>query len=59
MQSVGEATTAAETAYELTWRIPVGEHFALQPDVQYVDDPGTNPALGDALVVILRVEAVF
>jgi porin len=59
MQSTGDATTAAETAYELTWRIPFGNHFALQPDVQYIDDPGTNPALEDALVVMLRVEAVF
>lgn len=59
MSSVGEATTAAETVYELTWRIPFGEHLALQPDVQYVDDPDTDPGIADALVVILRVEATF
>lgn len=59
MSSMGEATTAAETIYELTWRIPFGEHLALQPDVQYVDDPDTNPGIADALVVILRVEATF
>lgn len=57
--SMGEPTTAAETAYELTWRIPFGEHFALQPDVQYIDDPDTSPGIEDALVVMLRVEALF
>ena len=59
LQLAGEATTAAETVYELTWRIPFGAHFALQPDVQYVDDPDTNPAREDALVVMLRAEAMF
>jgi porin len=58
-QAMGGASNAAETAYELTWRIPVGAHVALQPDVQYVDEPDTNPAIEDALVVMLRVEAVF
>jgi porin len=57
--ATGDATTAAETAYELTWRIPLGEHFALQPDLQYIDDPDTNPGIDAALVVMLRVEAQF
>jgi carbohydrate-selective porin OprB len=56
---MGDVSNAAETAYELTWRIPIGAHVALQPDVQYVDEPDTNPAIEDALVVMLRVEAVF
>ena len=51
------ATDAAEYALEATWRIPLGEHFALQPDLQYVIHPGTDPTLDDALVFILRVEA--
>ena len=59
LQAAGTATTTAETAYELTWRIPCGEHFALQPDVQYIDDPDTDPSIEDALVVMLRVEAAF
>jgi porin len=56
MQDAGVAVTAGELAYELTWRVPVGEHVVLQPDVQYVVDPDSNPAIDDALVVILRVE---
>lgn len=46
----------AETNIELTWRIPVAEWLVLQPDVQYIINPGTNPQLGDALVVGLRFE---
>jgi porin len=56
MRAAGVATTAAETALELTWRVAFGEHLVLQPDLQYILDPDTNPALDDALVVMLRVE---
>jgi len=53
----GIATDVAEYALEATWRIPLGRHFALQPDVQYVINPDTDPAIDDALVFILRLEA--
>lgn len=56
MRDAGVAVTSAETAFELTWRVPVGEHLVLQPDVQYVVEPDSNPAIDDALVFILRVE---
>lgn len=53
----GVATDLAEYALEATWRIPLGRHFVLQPDVQYVVHPDTDPAIDDALVFILRLEA--
>jgi porin len=56
MDAAGVPVTSGEQVYELTWRVPVGEHVVLQPDVQYVVDPDSNPAIDDALVVILRVE---
>jgi porin len=56
MRAEGVAVTAGELACELSWRIPFGEHLVLQPDVQYVVDPDTNPDIADALVLILRVE---
>jgi porin len=56
MTADGVDTTAAETAVELTWRVPLGEHVVLQPDLQYVFDPDTNPAIDDALVFMLRIE---
>lgn len=59
MRADGVATTAAETAFELTWRVPLGDHVVLQPDVQYVLDPDTSEAIDDALVVMLRVELSF
>jgi porin len=55
----GEATTQGECDLELTWRLELGGHVALQPDLQYVIDPGTDPAVDDALVFVLRVEAWF
>ncbi|HET9693971.1 MAG TPA: carbohydrate porin [Steroidobacteraceae bacterium] len=59
MRAAGTVTTAAETALELTWRVPLGEHVVLQPDLQYVIDPDSNPAIDDALVAMLRVELRF
>jgi porin len=53
---VGMPTDRVETNIELTWRIPVAEWLALQPDVQYIINPGTDPQLRDALVVGLRFE---
>ncbi|HEY0682099.1 MAG TPA: carbohydrate porin [Steroidobacter sp.] len=45
-----------ETAIELTYRVQALSWLALQPDVQYVINPGTDPALEDAWVVGLRFE---
>ena len=59
MRAEGIATAAAETAIELTWRVPLGEHVVLQPDLQYVVDPDTDPAIDDAFVAMLRVELAF
>jgi porin len=59
MRAEGQDTTAAETAIELTWRVPLAEHVVLQPDIQYVIDPDTDPAIENALVFLLRVELVY
>jgi porin len=45
-----------ERNVELAWRVPVGEHVVLQPDVQYVVNPGAERRIPDAWVVGLRVE---
>jgi porin len=39
--------------------VRVTEWLTVQPDVQYVVNPGTDPALDDALVVGLRFEIAF
>ena len=59
MRDAGVRTTAAETALELTWRVPLGEHLVLQPDLQYVIDPDTDPSIENAFVAMLRVEVAF
>lgn len=52
----GTPTNAAESNLELAWRVPLRKWLAIQPDVQYVFNPNTDPTLMDALVVGIRVE---
>jgi porin len=47
----------SETAIELFYKALVGKHLSLQPDVQYIANPGGQ--YKDALVPGLRFEAVF
>lgn len=46
----------AETTYELTYRAVINDHLALQPDIQYVENPGAEAGRGNALVFGLRFE---
>lgn len=55
----GTPVERRETIWELTYRMEFGEAFALQPNLQYVANPGTDPALDDAWVVGLRFEAAW
>ncbi len=52
----GTPEDKVETNLELSWRIPVTQWLAVQPDLQYIFDPGTDPQLRDALVVGVRFE---
>jgi porin len=45
-----------EVNIELTYRFGVTDWLTLQPNLQYVRNPNTDPALDDALVVGLRFE---
>jgi porin len=45
-----------ETNVELTWRVPVNDWLALQPTVQYVMNPNTDPALRNVWVTGLRFD---
>ena len=46
--------TRAETAFELSYLIPVNANFAIQPDLQYVVHPNTDPQLSNSLSFQLR-----
>ncbi len=52
----GDPATRAEVAIEGTYLLQMGEHLALQPDLQYVVSPGTDPPLKNAIVFALRFE---
>jgi porin len=45
-----------QSAIELTWRATVSDWLTVQPDVQYIVNPGSQRALRNALVVGLRFE---
>lgn len=53
-RSMNIATTARETAIELTYRLPVASWLTLQPDVQYINNPGTDPDVDDAIAIGMR-----
>ena len=48
-----------ETAIELTWLMPLTEQFSIQPDVQYILNPGAGPDIDDALQVGFRAAYEF
>lgn len=55
----GVQTDNHETTVELTYRAPVTDWLTLQPDIQYIINPGNDPALDDAFVVALRFELAY
>ncbi|MBM4234016.1 MAG: carbohydrate porin [Gammaproteobacteria bacterium] len=52
----GEKRPTRESVIELTWRLPLSRRIFLQPDLQYVINPGSDQDTQDALAVGLRVE---
>jgi len=48
--------SGSEASLELTYLFQLGQHLALQPDLQYVLRPGSDPTLSNALVTALRFE---
>ncbi len=49
----------AETAIEFTYRASVAPWLSLQPNIQYVVNPGADRALGNALAIGLRAELAW
>ena len=48
-----------EQVFELNHTVTLGEHFSVQPDVQFIRHPGGSAALHDALLFMLRVKASY
>jgi porin len=55
----GLATDATETALELTYRARLSDWLVVQPDLQYIVNPGVDPDIDNALVVGMRFEVTF
>ncbi|WP_172597721.1 carbohydrate porin [Sulfuriflexus mobilis] len=51
--------THAETIVELTYQIPVTDWLTVQPDIQWVHNPGFDKTIDDATVIGMRVEVAF
>jgi porin len=54
--ALGSSLERRETAIELTYRLQATPWLALQPDVHYIVNPGTDAAMDNAWVVGLRFE---
>ncbi len=57
--SEGINVKRAETAIELTYRTNLYPWLTIQPDIQYVINPGMNPGIDDALIAGARLEISF
>lgn len=53
---MAERADRRETTWELTYRLRINEHLAIQPDIQYVRNPSLSPGLEDAWVVGCRIQ---
>lgn len=51
-----DESALSETALELTYRVEITPYFAMQPDLQYIFDPGGIENQDDAVVIGLRTE---
>lgn len=57
LAATGVRADRNETVVEPTYRTSLAPWLTVQPDVQYLIDPGGDPTLRDALALGLRVEA--
>jgi porin len=57
--ALGTPATRTENIYELTYQHQLSDSLALQPDLQYIVHPNSDPSLRNALNVLLRVEVTF
>jgi porin len=55
----GVVSANAESAVELTYRAQISPWFVVQPDLQYVIRPGTDPAIDHPVIFGARLEINF
>lgn len=59
LNRVGVGAERRETAWEMTYRAQINEHFFLQPNIQYVRNPSASMEIDDALVIGFRFEIAY
>lgn len=59
LEQTGARSTARETIWELSYRMVVNEHLAIQPDLQFVQNPAADRSTPNALVAFLRFELSY
>lgn len=50
---------AHETAIEITYKASINDHIIIQPDLQYIINPGADVGLSNAMVGIIRTYIEF
>jgi porin len=55
-EQLGTPAQSSETAFELTYLVQISKWLAVQPSLQYIVHPNTDPAIGNALAFLLRFE---
>ena len=58
-RQAGNPVRNQEVALEWTYRAQIFPWLAVQPDVQYIINPGTDPTIDNVLVAGFRYESVF
>jgi porin len=51
----GSLATPSETTFELSYKAILFKHIFLQPDFQYIINPGIEPIVENACVALLRI----
>lgn len=59
LQALGAGATHSETTLEFSYLTQLAKFLGLQPDLQYVRHPNTDPTISDAWVFQLRFELAF
>jgi porin len=58
-QQAGTPVNAAETALEVSYLVQLAPWIGVQPDVQYVIHPNTDPGVANATIVQIRAQVTF
>jgi len=51
--------TQSRSLVEINYKAMLGNHFSVQPDLQYIINPGANPSFSNCIVGMLRLGVVY